>query len=87
MITGKWGINGICKDFTGGPVVQNPLCDAGDTALIPVGGPVIPGATEPLSQPATTMESTRVRACAAAAGLHGATDPACCNEDPAQPNK
>ena len=72
MLTGRWGVGRICKDFPSAPVVPNPLCNAGDMGLIPVGGSAIPGATEQLSRP--TMESTQVHALAAEEGLHGATD-------------
>ena len=52
MLTGRWGVGRICKDFPSAPLVPNPLCNAGDMGLIPVGGSAIPGATEQLSRPA-----------------------------------
>ena len=33
------------RDFSGGPVVKNPLCNAGDVGLIPGRGTEIPYAT------------------------------------------
>ena len=40
-----------------GPVVKNPLCNAGDTGLIPGWGTKIPGVAEQLSLNATTPEA------------------------------
>ena len=37
------------RDFSGGPVVKNTLCSAGDAALVPGPGTKIPHATEQLS--------------------------------------
>ena len=41
-------------DFPGGPLVKNPLSNAGDTGLIPVQGTKIPHATGQLSLYTTT---------------------------------
>ena len=40
-------------DFPGGPVVENPSCNAGDASLIPGWGTKIPHAMEQLSRAAT----------------------------------
>ena len=44
------------KDFPGGPVVKNPLCNAGDMGSTPGQGTKIPHALEQLSPHATTTE-------------------------------
>ena len=44
------------RDFPGGPVVKNPLCNARDVGSIPDGGTRIPHAMEQLSQHTTTRE-------------------------------
>ena len=46
---------GLNWDFPGGPVVKNPLCNAGD--LIPGQGTKIPCAMEQLSSCTLTKES------------------------------
>ena len=38
------------QEFSGGPVVKNPPCNAGDAGLIPDGRTKIPHGTEQLSQ-------------------------------------
>ena len=50
-------------DFPGGPVVENPSCNAGDAGLIPGRGTKIPHATGQLSLRATTTEPAHSRAC------------------------
>ena len=45
-------------DFSDGPVVKNPPCNAGDTGSIPGQGTKIPHAMGHLSLPATTTELT-----------------------------
>ena len=45
-----------CWDFPGGPVVKNPLCNAGDAGSTPGPGTKIPCAMEQLSLCATTTE-------------------------------
>ena len=59
------------RDFPGGPVAKNPLCEGEDSGLIPGQGTKIPCAMEQLSLPATTTESV----------CH-IKDPAGCNKDP-----
>ena len=44
------------RDFPGGPVVKNPLFNAGDAGLIAGGGTKIPHAAGQLSPGATTRE-------------------------------
>ena len=53
------------RDFPGGPVVKNPLSNAGDAGSIPGQGSKIPHATWQLSLRATTAELARLnkRAC------------------------
>ena len=46
----------ICWDFSGGPVVRNLPCNAGDMGLTLGWGTKIPHATEPLSPCTTTAE-------------------------------
>ena len=45
------------KDFSGGPAVKNPPCNAGDAGSIPGRGTEIPCAVEQLNPRATTRES------------------------------
>ena len=45
-----------CRDFPGGPVVKNPLSNAGDVGSIPGQRTKIPHATEQLSPHTTTIE-------------------------------
>ena len=47
------------RDFSGGPVVKNPSCNAGDAGSIPGRGTRIPHATGQLSPRATTTELAR----------------------------
>ena len=51
------------RDFPGGPVVENPLGNAGDMGSIPGWGTKIPYATEQLSLCSMTTETTCLRAC------------------------
>ena len=44
------------RDFSGGPVVKNSICNAGDTSSIPGQGTRIPHATEQLSPSVATIE-------------------------------
>ena len=44
-------------DFSGGPVVKNLPCNAGDQGSIPGRGPKVPHAMQPLSPHATVRES------------------------------
>ena len=48
---------GLNWDFPGGPVVKNPLCNAGDVGLIPRQETKIPCAMELLSSCTPTKES------------------------------
>ena len=43
-------------DYTGGPVLKNPLCNAGDMGSIPGEGTKIPHATERLSPGTATTK-------------------------------
>ena len=45
----------LLRDFPGGPMVKNLLCNAGDTGLIPGRGTKIPHAVRQLS-PHSTMK-------------------------------
>ena len=45
-------------DVSGGPVVENPRCNAGDSGSIPGQGTKIPSAKEQLSPHATARRST-----------------------------
>ena len=47
------------RDFPGGPVVENPSCNIGDTCSIPGWGTKIPHAVGQLSPRATTKEPER----------------------------
>ena len=58
-------------------MVRNPRCSSGDADLTPGRGTGIPPAAEQLKLGAETTEPT----CSAS------EDPACHNQDPAQPNK
>ena len=48
------------RDFPGGPVVKNPLYNAGNAGSIPGQGTGIPHATGQLGQHATTTELVRL---------------------------
>ena len=39
-------LNHCCRDFPGGPVVENPTCNAGEAGLLPAQGTKIPHAAE-----------------------------------------
>ena len=56
-------------DFPGGPVVENPSCNSGDTGSIPGRGSKIPHAAGQLSLRATTRDKP----------AHRNEDPACRN--------
>lgn len=77
--SGETLLNTVTKfrDFPGGPMVRNPRCSSGDADLTPGRGTGIPPAAEQLKLGAETTEPT----CSAS------EDPACHNQDPAQPNK
>ena len=50
----------LVRDFPGGPVVKNPLCNAGDASLIPGQGTKIPhagGVTKPRAEPVHHSET------------------------------
>jgi len=51
-----WEEGMMRRDFPGGPVVKNPLCNARDMGSIPDRGTRIPHAMEHLSQHTTTRE-------------------------------
>ena len=81
--------------FPGSPVVKNPPCNAGVTGLTPGPGTKIPHATGQPSSPATATESTSSKAqapqlvspWAAMKDARWRQNPACCNQEPTQPNK
>ena len=50
----------VMGDFSDGPVVKNPPCNAGDAGLIPGQGTKIPHAVGQLSPHATTTELTHL---------------------------
>ena len=57
------------RDFSGGPVVKNPSCNAEDTSVIPGWGTMIPHATEQLSSHTATTEPPATSPCAATEDL------------------
>ena len=54
-----WEEGMMRRDFPGGPVVKNPLCNARDVGSTRDWGTKIPRAMEQLSQHTTTRESVR----------------------------
>ena len=52
--------NRFARDFPGGPVVKNPLSNAGDLGSIPGQGTKIPHAVGQLSLHTTTTDPTRL---------------------------
>ena len=77
----KWSPAEVNRGFSGGPVVKNPPCNAGDVGSIPGWEMKIPRAAEQRSLHTATTEPPLWSPWATT------KDPAWHNLDPMQPNK
>ena len=64
-------------DYTGGPVLKNPPCNAGDMGSNPGEGTKIPHAVDQLSPQAATAELMNSRACGPPKILHAPQHRSC----------
>ena len=69
VLTCSQGQDAQVRDFSGGPVVKNPPCNAEDMSLIHGWGTMIPHATDQLSSHTATTEPPAMSPCAATEDL------------------